>query len=1137
MTVIKQLKLHGFKSFAKTTEIPFSNGYSVVVGSNGSGKSNIVDSMMFVLGSLSAKTMRAEKAPNLIYNGGKIHEPAKHAQVDIIFDNSKKEFPINDKEVKISRLVRQNGQSVYKINDEIRTRQQVLEILSAAGIDPDGHNIVLQGDIVKFTEMKTEDRRKIIEEVAGISVYEDKKQKSLHELEKVEAKLREAEIILTERRAHLKELKDDRDQAIKYRELEKKIKENKATFVHIQIKQKENNRDDIERKIKEHQENREKIQNNINNVKQDINKIKEEIKNINNEVELRGEKEQLNLQKHTGELKTSVIKKTARIDVLNSEILKTKERIVQLKKNNSELDLKINELKKELHKLEKEQENLAVKRENIDKEVKSFKEKHDIKDNESIDKEIEKLQEDVNSLQQELNSNLRGNDKNSFLLDEINKKLEINSGEERKDDKELRQEFKKITLELNKSLSEDSVLANKIGNIRKALLELNEKQARLNARAIVSRENTSAVLAKKIINSGIKGIYNTVANLANVDKKYSLALEIAAGARINAIVIEDDSAAEKCIDYLKSNRLGIATFLPLNKIKPGIINDDVNRYLKQEGVHGLALNLIKYNPKFKNIFSYVLGSTIIVDNVNTARKIGVGNIRMVTLEGDLIEQSGAMIGGFRRPSAGSGFKEMDIDSEIDRLEQEINNLKSNLSNFENKRNELEDRISKLRHEKINLESEIFKIEKISGAVDSEELRKEKNSLMEKQRACSVKIKEIEKELQDKGKALNSLKEQRSKSRNVNFKNLNVLEENKKDVIENILKTENDVKAIKIQINDIFENEKNRTLQIIKNHDKEIIDFDKELNELKEQIKNENLKLKENEKKEKLFYNQFKSLINKRNKLNEIIQSKENSLIRTEEQIRAAEERLNNIALDRAKIVAEIEGLKKEFEAFKDERVRKNVNLDEIKYDIQRCEKDLTAMGNVNLRALEVYEGLEQEYEKIVEKSDKLRLEKEDVLKMMQEIEGQKKDKFMETFKVIDKHFKENFMSISNKGLAYLELENPDEPLNDGVDIKVKLTGNKYLDIRSLSGGEKTLTALAFIFAIQEYNPASFYLFDEVDAALDKTNSEMLSKLIAKYSGRAQYIVISHNDAVVSEAENIYGVSMQEGVSKVISLKV
>ena len=206
MTTIKKLRLHCFKSFAKLTELDFGENFSTIIGPNGAGKSNLSDGICFVLGRLSAKSMRAEKASNLIYNGGKNNAPAKNAEVTIVFSNDKNEFPMQDKEVKITRMVKQNGQSIYKINDNTVTRQQILDLLASAKIDPDGHNIILQGDIVKFMDMHAEDRREIIEEISGISIYEDKKHKAMLELQKVEEKLKEADIILTERSAHLREL-------------------------------------------------------------------------------------------------------------------------------------------------------------------------------------------------------------------------------------------------------------------------------------------------------------------------------------------------------------------------------------------------------------------------------------------------------------------------------------------------------------------------------------------------------------------------------------------------------------------------------------------------------------------------------------------------------------------------------------------------------------------------------------------------------------------------------------------------------------------------------------------------------------------------------------------------------------------
>src|SRR3989344_717764 len=320
MTTIQKLKLHGFKSFSKSTEIIFPKGYSVIIGSNGSGKSNIMDAFCFVFGKGSAKGLRAEKSANLIYNGGKEGKPMKDAEVSIWFDNKEKEFPLSEKEIKISRIVKENGNSIYKINDKTKNRQEVIDLLNAARIDPDGHNIILQGDVVRFMELRSEQRKEVMEEISGISVYEDKKQKALNDLDKVEEKLKEANIILTERRANLRELKNDRDQALRYREIEGNIKSNKATYVHLQIKNKSESKEEIEKKIKERESGISKIQSVIDEIKKIIN-------------EKKGEKKQLKIHKEVEELKTSLMKKESRIDVCSNEIKRVSSRKEQLKKD------------------------------------------------------------------------------------------------------------------------------------------------------------------------------------------------------------------------------------------------------------------------------------------------------------------------------------------------------------------------------------------------------------------------------------------------------------------------------------------------------------------------------------------------------------------------------------------------------------------------------------------------------------------------------------------------------------------------------------------------------------------------------------------------------------------------------------
>lgn len=348
--------------------------------------------------------------------------------------------------------------------------------------------------------------------------------------------------------------------------------------------------------------------------------------------------------------------------------------------------------------------------------------------------------------------------------------------------------------------------------------------------------------------------------------------------------------------------------------------------------------------------------------------------------------------------------------------------------------------------------------------------------------------------------------------------------------------ESDLRNIDLQLNSVFLVEIERTKLIMKDAERQKDAFKIELNDLEEMNKKKSDELKERETKEKESRGLFRTLSVKRTKLTEDTQKTELKISDLELKNREGLGKINDIRIERAAVIAKLETFQKEFEQYSDGIIRRGVDIDILKSEIKEFENMLANFGNVNLRALEIYEDLENQHKEMTEKIEKLKKEREDVLLLIKEIDEKKRDVFMKTFNEVAGYFREIFLSLSTKGEAYLDLENRDDPFAGGVEFKVKLTGTKFLDIKSLSGGEKTMTALAFIFAIQEYEPASFYLMDEVDAALDKRNSDELAKLIKKYSQKAQYIVISHNDTIISDVDQLYGVSMQEGVSKIIGLK-
>jgi len=1156
MTSIKKLTARGFKSFANKTELLFGDKFSVVLGPNGAGKSNVVDSISFVLGKSSAKEMRAEKSANLIFNGGKKGSPAKEAEVTIEFDNSNKVFPIESKDVAISRMVKRNGTSLYKINGEIRTRQQVVDLLNAAKINPDGHNIIMQGDVIGFMEMKPIQRREIIDEIAGISAYEEKKNKCMGELDKVQSRLNEAEIILTEREVNIRELKKERDQAIKYKGIQEEIKDMKATHLHHQIKEKTEKVAEVESKIDETQKKIEKTSEYTKELKDKITEWKAKIKEINNEVEEKGEKEQLILRKEIEDLKTNIVKINSRSEVCETELEKINQRKKQLEDNTAELNTKIKELYKDKELRINEIKKIEQEEKKIDNELNNSKERYGIGSNfnkelENIENEIDALVDSITHIQNKKQDTTRSKDHYDFRLKAIEEKLNsLSSSKDKINLKELKENkltLKEISNNLNNLLNEDSSYSLQTHRSRSELKEINDELNKLLTRQLSIKEKSLSDLAtRKILElkDDIKGIHGTVSSLGKVNEKYSIALEVAAGSRINSIVVENDSIAQKCIEHLKQNKLGTAIFLPLNKIKERAVDASIKELLNDKTIHGLATDLIEYDNKYKNVFSYVFGSTLVVEDLTNARKIGIGRARMVTIDGDLLEPSGAMIGGFRSKRQGLGFKEKEIEENITTLEKESKRLQTLIDHIEQKKTENEPRIIDLRSKKANLEADVIKIERLLNieGFNTDSIIETKKELNEGTNVLTKELDLLEKDIQLKNKKLEELKNKKSNLREKVSspeitKSISDLENKKLKIRENILDVNGIIKNIDSQVTSLLLPEKERTEKIIKQQEKEHESFLKEINDLKEILKNRNPELKGKEQQEKKFHSNLKDLISERNKITDKIQIRERSIAVEEERIRSFEQRNNNISIERARFVAELEGLNKEFEDYKDARIKRGIPIEELKIKIKENEKILINIGNVNLRALEVYEELERDYQSIFEKTSKIKVEKEDVLNMMQTIEESKKEVFMKTYNEVIGNFKNIFKSLNTKGELHVELENSENPFEGGLDIQIKMAGNKYLDIKSLSGGEKTLAALSFIFAIQEHSPSPFYLLDEVDAALDKRNSETLSNLIKKYSSKAQYIVISHNDNIIHEADYIYGVSMQDGVSKVVSLKL
>jgi chromosome segregation protein len=951
MVYIKKLVIYGFKSFPRKTEIPLSPGINVIVGANGSGKSNVSDALCFVLGRLNIKSMRASKAGNLIFLGSKAAPPSKEASVEIVLDNSDHVFSLDKEEISIERIVRRNGQSIYKINKEVKNRQEVLTVLAEAGIDPNGFNIVLQGEIQNFIKMQTEERRQVIEEVAGISIYEMRKEKSLQELDKTEEKLKEVNSILRERSIYLNNLEKERQQALKFKKLEEEIKKLKASILNIDLTQKKKELENIEKNIESLSKSIENEKLNLQNIRLSIETFESKINSINSQIQKSTGTEQELLNQEIINIRASLAGLTVKKENHEKKISLLLKEKIEYEKNISSLEKEINELKsgktsfinkKEIELKKKELEELEEKRKKFysaKSELKILKERIQDKKNDLsyYNNESEFLIKEIKSVSQEI-SDLK------ITPEKIeNFKVILN------EKKSILEQLSKRELELEKN---SSALENEIENQEKTI----EK---------ISKMDICPLCKSKITPEHIKNIHKE-----SYDK--------------------------------------------INSLKFGIEKSDkeINEILNKKKLILLEIE------EFSNNISKANSDLIKLNSINEKQsKIKIFQEKMDFLNKEILELE-------KRISVlENSFEDnFNIDEKYHLLTLELQNL--SLSNNENIDSETSFKIRELERIKLSLKNNINEQEELSSELSE----------------CIKNIKDLEENLEKK-----------------------------------------------------------------KKQEQEILD-------------------------------KFNKLVTEKENYQKQIREKEYLISEKQNKIYNLDQEINNNKIEKARINAELSNLEIELLNFENIEFIKG-SRDFLTEKLVKYTQEISSLGSINLRALEVYDAIKKEYDSIKEKAEQILKEKENILKIIEEIDLKKKKTFIQTFNSINEIFSRNFSQLSQKGNVFLELENKKDPFSEGVNIILKAGHGKIFDIKSLSGGEQTLVALSLIFAIQEYKPYCFYLFDEIDAALDKRNSERLAELLKKYMQKGQYIVITHNDEIISNATNLYGVSMSEGVSKIISLKL
>ena len=1175
MVFIKSISMDGFKSYGnKNITLYFPSGFTGIIGPNGSGKSNVVDAISFTLGEISSKSMRAKDLTDLIYSGTGGDKAADSCEVEIIFDNKDHKIPVPLEEISVKREVkRKGGGSVYRFNGKRSTRAEIMDKLKIANIDVrEGFNLVLQGRIAELAGMSPEKRREMIEDLAGTNEFDDKKIQAIEELEKAEIKLGEFDLLLNEAQTAVKKLEKEKKAVEEWEAIVKKIFEKKSilySYRHAkflkEIQSFQEGIDDYNKEIenletekKEKSKELQDIQNSIQGVKNEIDKTQQELESTQTKIS--------NILSNTTGNKRDVKNRERRIKEMNNEIdlIKNKNEEIKSSQQNiseqiSELDKKIVEINSKKNEKEKEQHeisdlikkseskynNLKERAEELDKNIKtlegklnqlglqrSMKESSvDIKDGQYLTKkrELEFRKRNMATLSEELENINQDIEQSRELLNVAEQK--VASSESKKES------YEKILDELEVKRTE----LERIHSSTNARIETIESFLSESANPVL---NAIDEKSKKKEISGIIGRLGDLIDTDNLNVKEKAALI----PYLNAIVVDSAVTAQECIAFLRDEQIGYGNFIPLEELNE-IVND-----------RQIDFSFIdQFEGKFKPIAN-VFDGLIIVDSLRDAIDTFIRNIeenssskQILTISGEKISREGIISGG-----SSSESNEMMISELNKKLREQAEQLENVTEEYE---------ANKIKHKRlIQLVTEVTK--KSENVKQNIRNKEEKLLELEKRKdddtffiqRTEKEVEGLKIEIETATTLIDGLKKEeegiQTKLDTLIPERDQVLDEmeqiNYNKLLEDIRKVEKVLSGLEI----VFS--KNEAIKNEKIHQKEVI--------LQNQIKDNENKIESLEKQIKQAQEELEKLnadlqkydddLNEKRKdesaLKETIISLQDSISEKNRQIDSRRSEISNINRKTERINQQISDLKVKQERSKTELNNVQAKIEEDSIDLievkdaiseRKFESQITDLIEskknlepVNALAIKQYHEANERFQQLKEKKEQITEERTVIIDFINKIEYEKKTVFLNIFKKINNEFGRIFDMIAG-GRAWLSLENPEEPFEGGVTITAEPHGKKVKSIQAMSGGEKSLTALALIFAMQKVDPSPFYVLDEVDAALDVMNVRRVAKVVQKMSEESQVIMITHRDIAMRYANNLYGVTNLKGISKVISVEI
>lgn len=1162
---IKRLEIDNFKSFANKTEIPFLTGFTAIAGINGSGKSNIIDSVLFALGLSSARALRSEKGvADLIST----HNKRGEASVKVVFD-------LDDEvgtEISFARKVKktsQGYQSTYYINDKSQTLTQVHNELEKYQITPNSNNIIMQGDVISLVNCSSNERRKFIDEVAGTADFDRKIEMATNELNTVEERVQNSNLILGEITNRVEQLKEEREVALKYRELKESKDQLESQITVVKYFDFKRILDMVHQNILEAQKNKKLKEKESTELDSVLASKKQEYDEICAKVKAQGEDKQLEVKRQAEEKKGEIQRKkdsiihTDKVIFQNNKTIENskngiedfnskkqvsvdaiKEKEVQkaeLEKTLDEQKKKLNKILEEVTGLNKTADTYIEKRANLRKELDLVKDEETniVKDKVSFESRLEFLNNELNSAIKNKEGLLSAQktfnddkDRLELLIEKLSKEME---------DMKLLQKLTFDSLDKAK---------NEINDVMYNIQLSNKKISELEANKRAFKTFGLGAGVETIMQSNLKGVHAPLLQLADVDAEYTDAINEALGGRARFVIVENEHVASQAIEILKSQGKDRATFLPLNKLKPAPSKLPLP---KEKGVIDFAINLMDFDDKYIDAFYFALGETLVVDNMETAKKL-MGKYRIVTLDGEIFEKSGAITGGAKRKNQMT-FGKMD-DKELETFKTRLIEFEKTYQELLRRKDELERKLDKIRNDFSNASNSYngAKIE-LNALIQN---NSKSNEVLE---SLNKKISEIEPEIKTLNSKLDKLEEKhvnildkiskltdeiKEVEKFIDEGELNKLKDLTKGVEDEIKQTEKSILNV--------ENEILRDNQNIIFYDKMIEQKEIDINKLQQ----DNINLKADKEKFeaeiKVLEKDLAALEAQIIELGKNLVELQNLRQNIQDDLLKAQNSKNLIQNEIERIVEQIESSKvrraeiePQFKEVHDELKEKGVDVnsiepssmstDEITSKIQKLQKKMDELGLVNMRAIDAYEEVISRQNELKEKLDTLEKEKQEIQNRMTGYENLKKETFLNTFNAVNGYFMEIFADLTD-GSGRLILENPDNPFLGGLTVEGQQKNKKNQKLAGMSGGEKTLMALSLVFAVQRYLPAPFYALDEVDAALDGFNVERIARMISTQSKKTQFVVISQRSQMIESADRMIGVTQKDkGVTKISGVKL